>query len=305
MLAVMEINSIFNPEATFFQNRKGRVGMWGIEAKRPKYKTDDRRLLLVPVGDILPNPNQPRREFAYDKLLELAQSIDENGLLNPITITLEGDKPVLVAGERRLRAAKIAGLREIPCLVVEADGERSALMALVENLQREDMNVFEQAEGIQRLIQVYGLTQEEASSRLGCAQSTVANKLRLLRLSAGQRAEITAAGLTERHARALLRLKEGEQRDLALSRMIAGKMTVAQADRLVEDLLTGKARRRRPTPLVRDVRLFLNTVSHAVDTMRRSGIPAKAEKSETDDYIEYVVRIPKGPHIVSANNRPA
>ena len=112
--------------------------MWGIEAKRPKYRQDERRLLLVPVGDILPNPDQPRREFAYDKLLELAQSIDENGLLNPVTVTLRGDKPVLVAGERRLRAAKIAGLREIPCLVVEADGERSALMALVENLQRGD-----------------------------------------------------------------------------------------------------------------------------------------------------------------------
>ena len=96
--------------------------MWGIEAKRPKYRQDERRLLLVPVGDILPNPDQPRREFAYDKLLELAQSIDENGLLNPVTVTLRGDKPVLVAGERRLRAAKIAGLREIPCLVVEADG---------------------------------------------------------------------------------------------------------------------------------------------------------------------------------------
>lgn len=180
--------------------KKGRVGMWGIEAKRPKYRQDERRLLLVPVGDILPNPDQPRREFAYDKLLELAQSIDENGLLNPVTITLRGDKPVLVAGERRLRAAKIAGLREIPCLVVEADGERSALMALVENLQREDMNVFEQAEGIQRLIQVYGLTQEEASNRLGCAQSTVANKLRLLRLNSEQRARITEAGLSERHA---------------------------------------------------------------------------------------------------------
>lgn len=279
--------------------------MWGIEAKRPKYRQDERRLLLVPVGDILPNPDQPRREFAYDKLLELAQSIDENGLLNPVTITLRGDRPVLVAGERRLRAAKIAGLREIPCLVVEADGERSALMALVENLQREDMNVFEQAEGIQRLIQVYGLTQEEASNRLGCAQSTVANKLRLLRLNSEQRARITEAGLSERHARALLRLEDEEQRNLALTNMIAAKMTVAQADRLVEQLLSGKVRRRRPTPLVRDVRLFLNTVSHAVDTMRRSGIPAKAEKSETEEYIEYVVRIPKGTHIVSASSRPA
>ena len=178
-------------------------------------------------------------------------------------------------------------------------------MALVENLQREDMNVFEQAEGIQRLIQVYGLTQEEASNRLGCAQSTVANKLRLLRLSSEQRARITEAGLSERHARALLRLEDEEQRNLALTNMIAAKMTVAQADRLVEQLLSGKVRRRRPTPLVRDVRLFLNTVSHAVDTMRRSGIPAKAEKSETEEYIEYVVRIPKGTHIVSASSRPA
>ena len=178
-------------------------------------------------------------------------------------------------------------------------------MALVENLQREDMNVFEQAEGIQRLIQVYGLTQEEASNRLGCAQSTVANKLRLLRLTPEQRARILHEGLTERHARALLRLEDEDQRELALNRMIAGKMTVAQADRLVEDLLAGRVKRRRPTPLVRDVRLFLNTVSHAVDTMRRSGIQAKAEKSETDEYIEYVVRIPKGTRAAAANVRPA
>lgn len=117
MLAVMEI-------FTILCQQKGRVGMWGIEAKRPKYKQDERRLLLVPVGEILPNPDQPRREFAYDKLLELAQSIDENGLLNPITITLKGDKPVLVAGERRLRAAKIAGLRKSPVWSWKADGEQ-------------------------------------------------------------------------------------------------------------------------------------------------------------------------------------
>ena len=267
---------------------------------------EDRVLRRIRISEIVRNPNQPRRYFDPEAIATLAESIRQYGVLNPLTVrrTANGGYE-LVAGERRLRAAKIAGLREIPCLVVEADGERSALMALVENLQREDMNVFEQAEGIQRLIQVYGLTQEEASNRLGCAQSTVANKLRLLRLSSEQRARITEAGLSERHARALLRLEDEEQRNLALTNMIAAKMTVAQADRLVEQLLSGKVRRRRPTPLVRDVRLFLNTVSHAVDTMRRSGIPAKAEKSETEEYIEYVVRIPKGTHIVSASSRPA
>jgi ParB family chromosome partitioning protein len=268
--------------------------MWGFDNKRPKYKNDERKLLLVPVADILPNPDQPRREFAYDKLLELAQSIDENGLLHPISITFRDNRPVLVAGERRLRAAKMVGMREIPCLVVRAPGEKSALMALVENLQREDMNVFEEAEGVQRLIHVYGLTQDEAAHRLGCAQSTVANKLRLLKLTPEQRELIIKSGLSERHARVLLRLEDPEQRQAALERIIAGRLTVAQAERLVDELLEGKAKRRRPTPLVRDVRLFLNTVNHAVDTMRRSGIPAQAEKSETAEYIEYVVRIPKG-----------
>lgn len=268
--------------------------MWGFDNKRPKYKNDERKLLLVPVADILPNPDQPRREFAYDKLLELAQSIDENGLLHPISITFRDNKPVLVAGERRLRAAKMVGMKEIPCLVVRAPGAKSALMALVENLQREDMNVFEEAEGVQRLIHVYGLTQDEAAHRLGCAQSTVANKLRLLKLTPEQREQIIRAGLSERHARVLLRLEDAEQRQTALDRIIAGRMTVVQAERLVDELLEGKIKRRRPTPLVRDVRLFLNTVSHAVDTMRRSGIPAQAEKSETAEYIEYVVRIPKG-----------
>lgn len=269
--------------------------MWGMDNKRPKYKNDERKLLLVPVADILPNPDQPRREFAYDKLLELAQSIDENGLLHPISITFRDNKPVLVAGERRLRAAKMVGMKEIPCLVVRAPGAKSALMALVENLQREDMNVFEEAEGVQRLIHVYGLTQDEAAHRLGCAQSTVANKLRLLKLSPEQRETIIRSGLSERHARVLLRLEDPELRQTALERIVAGRLTVAQAERLVDELLEGKTKpRRRPTPLVRDVRLFINTVNHAVDTMRRSGIPAQAEKSETSEYIQYVVRIPKG-----------
>lgn len=266
--------------------------MWGKESGRIKYKTSG-KILLIPTEDILPNPDQPRREFTYEKLLELAQSITENGLLNPITVTFVQDRPVLVAGERRLRAAKIAGIPEIPCLEVVAQPEQNALLTLVENLQRVDMNCFEAAEGIQRLMAVYGLTQEEAATRLGCSQPTIANKLRLLRLSVSQRERMIAAGLTERHARALLRLEQEGQREAALAQIIAEKRNVAQTERLVEDILAGAKPKKRTIPLIRDVRVFLNTVNHAVDIMRRSGIEAKAEKSETEEYIEYVVRIPK------------
>ena len=257
---------------------------------------------MIPTGDIQPNPDQPRRDFSYEKLLELAQSIGENGLLQPLTIRFEQDKPILVAGERRLRAAKIAGIRELPCIEVEGEGPRSALLALIENLQREDMNCFEEAEGIRRLITVYGLTQEEAANRLGCSQPTVANRLRLLRLEPAERRAVLDAGLTERHARALLRLEDPDIRSAALKRMAEERMNAAQSDRLVEEILrrgTGEReeegkKAKRPLPLVRDIRLFLNTVNNAVDTMRRSGIEASAEKTETEEFIEYVVRIPKG-----------
>ena len=266
--------------------------MWGKDSIQQKYKSSG-KVFMIPTGDISPNPDQPRREFSYEKLLELAQSISENGLLQPISITFCDEKPVLIAGERRLRAAKIAGLREIPCIQVQTQGPESALLALIENLQREDMNCFEVADGIVRLIQVYGLTQDEAAQRLGCSQPTIANRLRLLKLTADERHEIVANGLTERHARALLRLSDPTQREQALTRIIAGRLTVVQSERVVEDILEGKCKRKKPLPLVRDVRLFLNTVNHAVETMRRSGIDACAEKNETTEYIEYVVRIPK------------
>lgn len=269
--------------------------MWGIgkkETKRPKY-TATGRVMMIPTGEIQPSPDQPRHEFSYQGLLELAQSIGEYGLLHPLTVTFREGKPVLVAGERRLRAAKIAGLQEVACIERETDAQEAALLALIENLQREDLNCFEEAEGYRRLIETYGLTQEEAAHKLGCSQPTIANKLRLLRLTPGEQKRIIAGSLTERHARALLRLEDPALRALALERMVAGRLTAAQADRLVAELLAGRLKRKKALPLVRDVRLFFNTVSHAVDTMRRSGIRACAEQSETEEYIEYIVRIPK------------
>ena len=166
--------------------------MWGKDIRAKTYKTGG-QVLMIPVEEIRPNPDQPRREFDQGKLLELAQSIGENGMIHPLTVMMWNGQPVLVAGERRLRAAKIAGIRTVPCLVTEAQRMEAALLALVENLQREDMNCFEEAEGIHRLIGLYGLTQEEAAFRLGCSQPTIANKLRLLRLAPEERRQMIAA----------------------------------------------------------------------------------------------------------------
>ncbi len=269
---------------TLFKDKHTPVGRYGVGG----------RVLMIPTKDIAPNPDQPRRDMSYEKLLELAQSISENGILNPISVAFQDGRPVLVAGERRLRAAKILGMKEVPCIVVEGDPRERAILSLIENLQRESMNCFETAEGISRLIQVYGLTQEEAASRLGCAQSTIANRLRLLRLNQEERQLIIQAGLTERPARALLRLKE-EDRKKALAAIIEKRLTVAQTEKMIEQMLNNKTAAKKPKnpPAIRDIRIFINTVNHAIDAIKRSGLAASSQKHETDDYIEYVVRIKK------------
>ena len=260
--------------------------------KKPKYPTQG-AVMLIPTTEIRPNPTQPRREFPLDSLMELAQSISENGILQPLTVSIEDGVPVLVAGERRLRAARIAGLAQVPCVEVQAQAQQRQVLTLIENLQREDMNCFEVAEGIRYLIDCFELTQCEAAHQLGLSQSAVANKLRLLRLSEEERAALIAAGCGERHARALLRLTEPTRRWQAIEKIVADKLTVAQTERLVEEWLAGRVRRKPPKPLIRDVRVFFNTVNHALTIMRRGGIPAESTQREEGDFIEYVVRIPK------------
>lgn len=260
--------------------------------KKPGYACQG-QVWMIPTADIRPNPHQPRREFPLESLVELAQSISENGVLQPLTVTIGEEGPVLIAGERRLRAARIAGLAEVPCVEMTVTDRQRSVLALVENLQRENMNCFEVAEGIQKLIRDYELTQSEAAQQLGYSQSAIANKLRLLRLSEEDRNRMVATGLSERHARALLRLEDEGLRRQALDRMIGEHMTVARSERLVEEMLAGRMRRRAAQPLVKDVRVFFNTVNHALDIMRRGGISASSQRREEADFIEYVVRIPK------------
>lgn len=260
------------------------------------------QILLIPHEEIVSNPSQPRRRFDCDELESLAESIRRNGILQPVNVRRVEEGYELIAGERRLRAARMVGLSRIPCILIEASDEKSALYALLENLQRADLNFFEEAEAIDKLITCYDISRDEAAQRLGMAPSTLANKLRLLRLPEDIRMELTRAGLSERHARALLRFENDTLLRRALKIVLERRLTVAETDRLIAQMLSGGVKKKiPPLKLFKDVKLFVNTINHAVDTMRRAGIEADSVTSETEEYIEYVVRIPKtGDYTVKA-----
>lgn len=261
--------------------------------KSPKVKPAG-QVVLIPQEAILPNPNQPRQRFDYDELEGLAQSIRQNGILQPITVRPAADgRFELIAGERRLRAARLVGVTKIPAIVVDIDEKKSAVFSLLENLQRQDLDFFEEAEAIDRLLTDYGMSQEEVGKKLGRAQSTLSNKLRLLRLPEEMRYQISRAGLSERHARALLTLDNDTLRARALGIIIDRRLTVSESERLIEQMRSKNDRSRCSYRGIRDVRVFINTLNHAVDAIRRAGVDADAAKSETPEYIEYVVRIPK------------
>ena len=254
------------------------------------------RVRYIPINTVRPNPQQPRRSFDETALRELADSIRAYGILQPLTVRDRGGFYELVAGERRLRAARIAGLREVPCLVAEVGEEDAALLALIENLQRRDLDYMEEAAAIARLIGRYGLSQQQAADKLGKSQPAIANKLRLLRLAPPVIDCLRQYGLTERHARALLRLTDPEQQ-LAAARHIGKRgLNVAQTEQYI-DRLTAENRteppRRRPTYVIKDVRLFLNSVERGVRLMQSAGVGAEVGRRDTEEEILLTIHIPK------------
>ncbi|MCR5484779.1 MAG: ParB/RepB/Spo0J family partition protein [Clostridiales bacterium] len=276
--------------------------------KQPAKCKSGGQILLIPQEEIVPNRSQPRKRFDCDELEGLADSIRLNGIIQPLSVRLRDDgKYELIAGERRLLAARTVGLTCIPCILMKADDELSAVYALIENLQRQSLGFFEEAEAIAALIKNYGLSQEEVALRLGKAQPTVSNKLRLLKLPKDVRYEIVRSDLTERHARALLKLENEAQLKRALSIIVERHLNVGETERLVMQMLkNGVKPKKPPLKLFKDLRIFVNTLNHAVDVMRKSGIEADSVKSETEEYIEYVVRIPKNTgYVVRAKNRGA
>ena len=255
---------------------------------------DGGKVLFLPVEDISPNPDQPRRVFSQPELEELAASIRALGVLQPLTVRRREGQWELVAGERRLRAAKLAGLSQVPCLSVQVDSQSSSLLALVENVQRRDLDFWEEALALRQILDTYHLSQEELARRVGRSQSAVANKLRLLKLPDEALALLRAHGATERQARALLRLDSPERQLEAAEQVAARGLTVAQTEALVEQLLGDSPRRRKkPTFILKDVRLFLNTLSRSLELVRSAGVDARCRRQDTDDEILLTIRIPR------------
>ena len=252
-------------------------------------------IVQLAAGDIEPNPNQPRRDFDETSLRELAASIEEYGIISPLTVRLRNGRYELVTGERRLRAARIAGLKKVPCIVLDVDMEESGLLAMVETLQREDLGFLEEARGMANLMRLYGLSQEECARRLGKSQSAVANKLRLLKLPEDVLRSLTENDLTERHGRALLRLPDNESRRAALELIVRDGLNVAQTDRYIDSLLAPRSPKpeRRRAFVLKDVRVFLNSLSRSLDVMKRGGIDAGLKKEDTPDALIVTISIPK------------
>jgi len=271
------------------------------------------KVVEVEVTKIVPNPSQPRVIFDDYELSQLAISIQQNGILQPLTVrrisgygasgnTAAGSKGTetlryeLISGERRLRASKLAGLSKVPCIVMETTAEKSALLAIMENIQRTDLNYIEEAFAISRLIEYLGITQEEAAVKLGIAQSTVANKLRLLRLSDEEKSMALRYGLNERQARALLRLPV-EMRVTAIEKISTSGLNTAASDRLIEEMLResnnpSKRAPARKSFYVKQASLYINTFNHTIDSMKKAGIHCVVKKNKTDEFMEYSVRIP-------------
>lgn len=264
---------------------------------RRKGLFESTKVLFLPIAAISPNPDQPRTCFSREGLEELAASIQELGVLQPLSVRRSKNGGYeLISGERRLRASRMAGLTEVPCILVSVDSQGSSLLALVENLQRRDLNFVEEATALAKLIETYHLSQEEAARRIGKSQSAVANKLRLLRLPPDVLTLLRERGCTERHARALLRLEDGDRQLALAQRVVREGMTVAQTEAAVEAALSApppKKQQRRPTFVVKDVRLFLNTITRSLDLMRSAGVDAQCRREDTEEEILLTIHIPR------------
>ncbi len=293
------------------EKNKLRLEWEKLRAKESEFVLNEEfgRVHQIPLEQITPNRSQPRTDFEEEAIIRLADSIRMYGIFQPLTVRrLEVSKKdaaevmesesgnfELVAGERRLRAAKLIGMQTVPCMIIEADNKKSAELAVIENIQREDLNMFEQASAIASLLETHKMTQEQVAARLSVSQSFVANKLRILRLDEDERELILRNKLTERHARALLKFDQPDKRKEALRTIISKNMNVSTAEEYIEGVLNAKEEREpaRRKFIIRDMRIFYNTIDKAVDTVRRAGITISSQRKEEDGFVELVIRIPE------------
>ena len=255
-------------------------------------------IMFIPIKFIKPNPYQPRKNFNKRALEELRQSIKTYGLIQPISVRkLCNESYELIAGERRLRASEMAELEKIPAIIVNYKDKDSAMVALIENLQREDLNFIEEAEGYNNLIKDHNFTQQELAEKLGRNQSTIANKLRILKLPDDIKKELLENNLTERHARALLRLPDDEYRRKTLEKIIKSDFTVKKTEKLIDDILNDltkvESEKKQNIKSLINVRIYLNTIKNAYNAIKNSGVNAKYTEKDMGEYLEVTVRIPK------------
>ena len=260
-----------------------------MQCQKLKTYMETGRVMFLPARAIRPNPAQPRKFFQEQALAELADSIRQHGILQPLSVRRVGTGYERIAGERRLRAAQLAGLNEIPCIVMTMDDRESGMAAMVENLQRQDLDYVEEAQGISRLMENWSMSQEQAAKLLGKSQSAIANKLRILRHSPQVLRALREAGLTERHARALLKLRTEEEKLGAIAVISQQAMSVTRAERYIQELLAN----REDSPRRVNVGFFLTNLSQSLARMQRSGIRAVSERRETEDQIVLTITIPK------------
>ena len=260
-----------------------------MQCQKLKTYMETGRVMFLPARAIRPNPAQPRKVFREEALGELADSIRQHGVLQPLSVRRVGNGYELIAGERRLRAAQLAGLTEIPCIVMNMDDLESAMTAMVENLQRQDLDFVEEAQGISRLMEQWEMSQEQVAKLLGKSQSAVANKLRLLRHSPAVLQQLRQSGLTERHGRALLKLKTEEEKLAAIGVIVQQSMNVARAEKYIQELQKNAEK----SPQRINVGSFLNNLSQSLARIQSSGIPAVSERRETEDRIVLTITIPK------------
>ena len=261
---------------------------------------EDTDIHEIRVEEIIPNPFQPRKTFSDEGLQDLAASVREHGILQPLLVRRTQEGFEIVAGERRFRAAKIVGLTAVPAIVRDLDDKEMAELAMIENLQREDLHYLEEAEGFQLLLTNFGLTQEDLARRVGKNQSTIANKLRLLRLVPEIRQTLIQDSLTERHARALLKIEEPSRQQEVLSAIRQNGLNVRETEDLIEGVLEDisremekKAPKQNVVKIIKDVRIFLNTINNVVNEMKKAGLKVRLTQNQDDEYITINMRIPK------------
>ena len=264
--------------------------------KTPEEK-EQKRIYEIEVDKIVPNPCQPRKIIGEEELIELARSIKQYGLIQPVAVRqTEKERYELISGERRFRACRMIGMERVPAVIIDVMRTDSAILAIIENIQRKDLDFLEESEAYAALLNEHGLTQEELAEKLGKTQSTIANKVRLLRLAPHIRAMIREYGLGERHARALLRLPDDKIRLKALKTITEKNYNVSKTEEYIDRLLEPEEKpvsKATGVRVFKDVRIFANTIRQAVDIMQRSGVNAEAVKTENDEFIEYSIKIPK------------